>query len=158
MSAPAADALAELLSAHLDPDLPDAGRLLDVPPPTAARALELLPGDLPAARLNGVRPPMTWLVEYATLLGGRLVGALTAGRGLVTFDGIQVDAAVAPELAARVAADWPAAGDLHGALAAATAEIWTSWTAGWPTWRGPGTDLLARPLPARAAVVGLWWD
>jgi hypothetical protein len=33
-----------------------------------------------------------------------------------------------------------------------------SWTAGWPTWSGPGTDLLTRRLPTGTAVVGLWWD
>ena len=64
---------------------------MDVPPEVAARALELLPADLAAARLNLVAPPMTWLVaQAAELSGGRLTGALTAGRGLVVFDGIQV--------------------------------------------------------------------
>lgn len=49
-------------------------------------------------------------------------------------------------------------GDLPAALASGTAETWPAWTAGWPTWSGPGTDLLVRPLPAGTAVVGLWWD
>jgi hypothetical protein len=88
----------------------------------------------------------------------RLIGSVTTGRGLVAFDGIQVDAATARALAARVAAAWPAVGDVPGALESATAETWTSWTAEWPTWSGPGTDLLTRPLPTGTAVVGLWWD
>jgi hypothetical protein len=158
VSAPAADALSALLAAYLDPALAPACRLLDVPPPVAAQALELLPPDMAASRLNLVRPPMTWLVELARQLGGRLVGSLTAGRGLVTFDGIQVDAPAGRRLAARAAAAWPATGDLPAALASATAETWTSWSAVWPTWSGPGTDLLARRLPTGTAVVGLWWD
>ena len=158
MSVPIADALAVLLAAHVDPGLAAAGRLVDVPPPVAARALQLLPADLPAARLNLVQPPMTWLVERAGQLGGRLVGSLTPGRGLVVLDRIQVDAAAARELAEAVAAAWPAAAGLPGALEAAVAEAWTSRTAEWPYWTGTGTDLLAGPLPARAAVVGLWWD
>src|SRR4051794_22592224 len=43
-----------------------------------------------------------------------------------------------------------------GALEAAVAEVWTSWTADWPCWTGTGTDLLTGPLPPHAAVVGLW--
>jgi hypothetical protein len=158
VSGPAADALRALLAEYVDPVLTPAGRLLDVPPPVAARALELLPADLGAARLNLVRPPMTWLVELARQLSGRLVGSLTAGRLLVTFDGIQVDAAAGRRHAARVAAGWPATSDLPAALASATAEAWASWTAGWPTWSGPGTELLTRRPPAGTAVVGLWWD
>ena len=132
---------------------------MDVPPEVAARALEFLPADLAGARLNMVQPPMTWLVaQAAERPGGRLTGSLTAGRGLVVFDGIQVDAAAARELAEAVAAAWPAAAGLPGALEAAVAEAWTSRTAEWPYWTGTGTDLLAGPLPARAAVVGLWWD
>jgi hypothetical protein len=158
VSAPTADALSALLTAYLDRALAPAGRLLDVPPPIAGQALELLPPDLATARLNLVRPPMTWLVEQAAQLDGRLVGSLTAGRSLVAFDGIQVDVAAARRLAARVAAAWPATRDLPAALASATAETWTSWTAEWPTWSGPGTDLLTRSLPTGTAVVGLWWD
>jgi hypothetical protein len=74
VSAPASDALSALLAAYLDPHLASAGRLLDVPPPVAAQALDLLPPDLAATRLNLVRPPMTWLVEQARQVGGRLVG------------------------------------------------------------------------------------
>ena len=129
-----------------------------MPAPVAAQAFEFLPPDLAASRLNLVRPPMTWLVEQARQLDGRLVGSLTAGRGLAIFDGIQVDALAGRRMAARVAAAWPATGDLPAALASATAETWMSWTAEWPTWSGPGTDLLARRLPTGTAVVGLWWD
>jgi hypothetical protein len=53
---------------------------------------------------------------------------------------------------------WPATDDLSAALESATAEAWTSWTAEWPTWSGPGPELLTRPLPAGTAVVGLVWD
>jgi hypothetical protein len=53
VSAPASDALSALLAAYLDPHLASAGRLLDVPPPVAAQALDLLPPDR--------RPPgSTW--------------------------------------------------------------------------------------------------
>ena len=149
MSAPAADALTALLAQYGDPAPAQAARLLHVPPPVAARALELLPADLPTARLNLVRPPMTWLADQAAQLGGRLVGSLTAERGLVTFDGIQVDAATAPELAARVAADWPAAGNLPAARIR----------------HGRDLDMVdrrmadvVRPVPAGTAVVGLGWD
>jgi hypothetical protein len=91
-SAPA-DALTTLLAPYADPALP--GRLLDLPPwPIAARALELLPADLAAARLN-VQPPMICLVAQAADLHGRLVGSHTPGRALVVFDGIPVDAAAA---------------------------------------------------------------
>jgi hypothetical protein len=159
VTAPAAEALTALLAPYTDPTLGQAGRLLDVPVPVAARALGLLPSDMVGARLNIVRPPMTWLVQLAGELRlGRLIGSLTPSRGLVAFDGVQVDAVAAGELAARVAAAWPAVGDLPAALESATAEAWTSWTAEWPTWSGPGTDLLTRPLPAGTAVVGLWWD
>jgi hypothetical protein len=54
-----------------------------VPPALAARALQHLPADLAAARLNLVQPPMTWLVEQAGQLRARLVGALAPGRRLV---------------------------------------------------------------------------
>jgi hypothetical protein len=102
---------------------------------------------------------MSWLVaQAAPLPRGRLTGSLTAGRPLVVFDGIQVDAVAARELADRVAAHWPAAARVPGALEAAVAEVWTSWTADWPCWTGTGTDLLTGPLPPHAAVVGLWWD
>jgi hypothetical protein len=159
VSAPAAEALTALLAAYLDPDLRPAGRLVDVPPSVAAQALELLPLDLPAARLNLVQPPMSWLVaQAAALAGGRLVGSLTAGRGLVVIDGIQADAAAAHPLAVRVAEAWPATGELPGALDSATAEAWTSWEATTPIWAGLGTDLLSSPLSDDAAVVGLWWD
>jgi hypothetical protein len=150
-----ADALASLLEPYADPAL--AGRLLDVPPDVAGRALELLPRKLAAARLNLVQPPMTWLVKQADDMHGRLVGSLTHGRPLAVFDGIQVAAAAARELARRVAADFPAVGDLPSALESATAETWTSWSAEWPTSSGSGTRLLTRPLPPGTAVVGLWW-
>jgi hypothetical protein len=117
-----------------------------------------VPPDLGAARLNLVRPPMTWLVEQADRLGARLVGSLTADRGLAAFDGLQAEVASARTLAERTAAAWPATGDIPGALQAAVAEAWPSWTAEWPSWTGAGTDLLTEPLPAGAAVIGLWWD
>jgi hypothetical protein len=65
VNAPAAEALSALLDRYADPALATDGRLVDVPPLVAARALELL----------------------------------TAGRPLVVFDGIQVDAVAARELA-----------------------------------------------------------
>jgi hypothetical protein len=151
--------LRTLLAPYADPAPGQAGRLVDVPVSVARQVLELLPADLVDARLNLVRPPMTWLVQLAAELPlGRLIGSLTAGRGLATFDGIQVDGAAAGELAARVAAAYPATGDLPAALDAATAEAWTSWTAEWPTWSGLGSDLLTGPPPPGTAVVGLWWD
>ena len=156
MSAPAAAALGALLAPYADPTLP--GRLLDVPAPVGARAQAQLPADLAAARINLVRPSMTWLVEQAGQLGARLVGALNPGRGLVAFDGIQLEAVHARTLAERVVAAWPATGDIPGALEVAVAEAWTSWTALEPTWTGAGTDLLTGPVPASAGVVGLWWD
>ena len=89
-----ATASTALLAAYTDPILAPVGRLMDVPHEVAARALEFLPADLAGARLNLVQPPMTWLVaQAAERPGGRLTGSLTAGRGLVVFDGIQVDAA-----------------------------------------------------------------
>jgi hypothetical protein len=156
---PGADGLAALLAPYADPAPGQAGRLVDVPVSVGRQVLDLLPADLVGARLNLVRPAMTWLVPLAAELPlGRLVGSLTPGRGPAVFDGIQVDAGAAGELAARVAAAYPATGDLPGALQAATAESWTSWTAQWPIWSGPGIDLLTQPLPPGSAVVGLWWD
>jgi hypothetical protein len=151
-----AAALGALLAPYADPTLP--GRLLDVPAPVGARALAQLPADLAAARINLVRPPMTWLVEQAGQLGARLVGALNPGRGLVAFDGIQLEAMHARTLAERIAAAWPATEDIPGALAAAAAEAWPSWTAEEPTWTGSGTDLLTGTLPTGAVIIGLWWD
>jgi hypothetical protein len=154
-----ADTLAALLAPYADRAPGQAGRLVDVPVSVARHVLDLLPADLVGGRLNLVRPAMTWLVQLADQLPlARLVGSLTAGRGLATFDGIQVEGAAAGELAARVAAAYPATGDLPAALDVATAEAWTSWTSEWPTWSGPGTDLLTGPLPPGTAVVGLWWD
>ena len=159
MSAPPASALTALLTAYVDPALPQAGRLVDVPASVAVRCLRLLPADLADTRFNLVRPPMAWLVtQAAELPGARLTGSFKPGRSLAVFDGIQVDAPAAGRLAGRVATDWPATGDLPAALESATAEAWTSWRAAWPTWSGPGNELLTRPLPADVAVVGLWWD
>jgi hypothetical protein len=90
-----------LLAPYTDPDPTQAARRVDVPPPVAARALELLPTDLAGARLNLVQPPMTWFVQLAEQLGGRLVGSLTPGRGPVVFDGLQVDAPAASGPAPR---------------------------------------------------------
>ncbi|MGY1838434.1 MULTISPECIES: hypothetical protein [unclassified Modestobacter] len=156
MSAPAAEELRALLCGYADPD--QATRLLDVPPAVADRALQHLPADLAAARLNRVQPPMTWLVEQASHLGARLVGSLTPGRGLVVFDGIQVEVASARTLAERIAGAWPATGDAPGALEAAVAEAWPSWAAPEPTWTGAGPALLVGPWPAGTVAVGLWWD
>jgi hypothetical protein len=152
----AADALAALLAPYADSALP--GRLVDVPPDVAARALDLLPPDLRTARLNLSQPPMAWLVATAAELGGRLVGALEPGRSFARLDGVQVDAALARPLAERVAAAWPESDAAPAALPAATAEAWNSWTAEWPIWSGLGTDLLRAPLPPDAAVLGLVWD
>jgi hypothetical protein len=129
-----------------------------VPPVVAGRALLFLRPDQRTARPNLVQPPMTWLIQQARQLSGRLVGALATGRAFVRFDGIQVPASVARELAARVAAAWPASRQAEAALAAATAEAWPSWTSATPTWSGTGPDLLVEPAPAGTAVVGLWWD
>lgn len=156
MSAPAAEALDALLAAYADPELPP--RLVDVPAAVAAAALGALPADLAGARLNLTQPPMTWLVDQAGQLGARLVGSRTPGRGLVVFDGIQVEAARARTLAELIAVAWPAADDIPGALEAAVAEAWPSWTAQWPMWTGAGGELLTGPMPIGAAVVGLWWD
>lgn len=152
----AAEALAALLAPYADPALP--GRLVDVPPDVAERALDLLPSDLWTARLNLSQPPMAWLVDTAAELGGRLVGALEPGRSFARLDGVQVDAALTRPLAERVAAAWPEIDDAPAALPAATAEAWNSWTAAWPIWSGIGTDLLGAPLPPDAAVLGLVWD
>jgi hypothetical protein len=98
------------------------------------------------------------LVEQARNLDGRLVGALATGRSYARFDGIQVRVGAARELAARVAAAWPDTATGPGALAAAIAEAWPSWTAAHPTWTGSGTALLTTQLPSEITVVGLWWD
>ncbi|MGY1805786.1 hypothetical protein ACI8AF_00275 [Blastococcus sp. SYSU D00669] len=154
-----AGALDVLLRSYADPDPQQVGRLIDVPPAVAANALTLLPAHLAEARLNLTQPPMRWLVECAAVLGGRLVGAMAPGRAAIRFDGIQVDRAVARQLAKRVAEAWPAASDIPAALSAAVAEAWPSWSPDEPPlWTGEGTDLLTRDLPPGAAVVGLWWD
>lgn len=153
-----AEDLAALLEPYADPNPGQAGRLLDVPPGVAAAALELLPEDLPVARLNGTQPPMRDLTALATEFGGRLIGGLMPGRTFVRFDGVQVSAAAARELAVRVAAEWPATPEWPGALESAVAEAWASWTSARATWEGVGTDLLTMPPPAGTAVVGLWWD
>jgi hypothetical protein len=150
--------LAALLEPYADPNPGQAGRLLDVPPGVAAAALALLPEDLRVARLNGSQPPMRDLTALAAEFGGRLVGGLMTGRAFVRFDGVQVPAAAARDLAARVAAEWPAATEWPAALESAVAEAWASWTSAWAAWKGVGTDLLTGPLPAGIAVVGLWWD
>jgi hypothetical protein len=158
VSAPAAaDALAALLAPYADPHLAQAGRLVDVPVDVAAQALDLLADDVVTSRPNLVQPPMRELVSLAADLGGRLVGAVVPGRAFVHFDGVQVDAALAPALAERIAAAWPAEGAVEDALSAAVAEAWTSWDADWPVWTGSGADLL-RGAPLGAAVVGLVWD
>jgi len=118
--------------------------------------LDLLPADLATGRLNGVQPPMRWLVAMAADLGGRLVGQFVPGRGFARFDEVQVSAAAARTLAERVAAAWPATADTPAALPAATAEAWPSWAAdAEPSWTGLGTDLLTVPLPPGSAVAGL---
>ena len=154
-----ASVLAALLALYVDPDPGQAGRLLHVPPRIAAQALTVLLPDQRTARLNLVRPPMTWLVQLAEQMGALLTGGLPAGKGFVHFDGVQLGGAgeAARELARRVAAAWPATGDLPDALAVATAEAWPSWTAEEPAWTGSGTDLLTTRLPPDTAVVGLWW-
>jgi hypothetical protein len=58
----------------------------------------------------------------------------------------------------RASRPFPATGDSPAALEDAVAETWAGWTARKPIRTGAGTDLLIRPLPAGAAVVGLWWD
>ncbi|MGY1635414.1 hypothetical protein ACI78V_02020 [Geodermatophilus sp. SYSU D00742] len=154
-----AGALDVLLRPYADPDPRQAGRLIDVPPAVAVEALALLPRDLAETRLNLTQPPMRWLVECAADLGGRLVGAIAPGRAAIRFDGVQVDLALARQLAERVAEAWPAAPDVSAALSAAVAEAWPSWSPGErPLWTGGGTDLLTQQLPSGAAVVGLWWD
>jgi hypothetical protein len=150
-------ALAALLDPYADPDPQQVGRLIDVPPAVAEQVLQLLLPDQRTTRPNMTQPPMGWLVEQARDLDGRLVGSLAAGRAYARFDGIQVAAAVAGELAARVAAAWPGTADSADALAAAVAEGWHSWTATDPTWTGSGTDLLTDPLPPDTAIIGLWW-
>jgi hypothetical protein len=154
-----AGALDALLRPYADPDPQQVGRLIDVPPAVAAKALAHLPADLAEARLNMVQPPMRWLVQVAAEVGGRLVGALAPGRAAVRFDGLQVDVAAARRLAELVAGAWPDKPDAPAALFAAVAEAWPSWSAGeQPMWTGIGTDLLTQDLPPGAAVVGLWWD
>jgi hypothetical protein len=155
VSAPAAEALSALLTAYADPAPGQAMRLVDVPPDVARRALRHLPPDLAAARLNLVRPPMTWLVEQADRLGARLVGSLTADRGLAAFDGLQVEVASARTLAERTAAAWPATGDIPGALQAAVAEAWPSWTAEWPSPSHPEAKGLWRGWAKRRPTEGL---
>jgi hypothetical protein len=153
-----ARSLAALLAPYGDPGLQQVGRLVDVPPAVAEQALRFLLPEQRTARPNMTQPPMAWLVEQARELGGRLVGALAVGRGYARFDGVQVPAAAARELAERVAAAWPGTADAPDALAAAVAEAWASWAATSPLWVGGGPDLRAGPLPSGAAVVGLWWD
>jgi hypothetical protein len=101
---------------------------------------------------------MTWLVEQARELGGRFLGSLAVGRSYARFDGVQVPAGAAHDLAERVAGAWPGTADAPDALAAAVAQAWASWAATSPLWVGAGQDLLAKPLPSGAVVVGLWWD
>lgn len=149
---PGAESLAALLAPYADPNPDQEGRLRDVPAAVARAALAHLPADLRDARLNGSQPPMSWLGAQAADLGGRLVGSLAAGRAFVRFDGVQVDRRAADELVQRLASEVP------GALEAATAEAWATWTNEQPMWTGAGTDLLIGGLPAGAAVVGVWWD
>ncbi len=151
-----AQEVAALLAPYADPEL--AGRLVDVPPEIGARAVALLPPDLRTARLNLSQPPMSWLVEVAAALQGRLVGSLEAGKAFVRFDGVQMSSARARQLAVRIAETWPETAGAPAALPAATAEAWTRWTAHWPTWTGNGEDLLNVQLPQDAAVVGVVWD
>jgi hypothetical protein len=154
VSAPA-DALTALLAPYADPALP--GRLVDVPPPVAARALELLPPDLAAVRLNLVQPPMTWLVERAPELHG--------GSSDRTPPGARWSWSTASRSRRRPPASWPhesprttprsapaiGAGVSHGGdldvVDGRVADV-----------VGPGTDLLAGPLPPGSAVVGLSWS
>ncbi|MGY2004248.1 hypothetical protein [Blastococcus sp. SYSU DS1024] len=150
--ADAADPLTALLAPYANPDPPQVGRLVDVPPAVAEQALQRLLPEQRTSPVNLTQPPMAWLVDQARELDGRLVGSLTVGRSYVRFDGIQVPAAAAQQLAVVVAAAWPSA------LAAAIAEAWPSWTAAHPTWTGTGSDLLAARLPPDLTVVGLWWD
>jgi hypothetical protein len=56
-------ALAALLAPYSDPDFQQIGRLVDVPPAVAERALQLLLPEQRTAGLNMTRPPMVWLVE-----------------------------------------------------------------------------------------------
>ena len=154
-----ADPVAALLGAYIHPDPALGPLVIDVPPATAAQVLDLLPVDLATARLNGVQPPMRWLVAVAADLGGRLVGSFVPGRGFARFDGVQVSATAARTLAERVAAAWPTTADAPAALPAATAEAWPSWASDAAAiWTGLGTDLLTQPLPPGTAVAGLWWD
>lgn len=150
--------LAGLLGRYADRSSGQLGRLVDVPPPVAAAALRLLLADQVDGRCNGVQPSMRWLVQQAGELGGRLVGSVTAGRDYARFDGIQVPAAAARQLAQKVAADWPATATEPASLSAGVAEAWTSWDATEPCWTGTGPDLLALQLPPGTVVVGLWWD
>ena len=87
-----------------------------------------------------------------------MVSSLAIGRSYARFDGIQVLAAAARELAGRVAAAWPGTANSADALASAVAEAWPSWRSVQPTWTGSGTDLLTERLPPDTTVVGLWWD
>jgi hypothetical protein len=148
--------LARLLEPYADPEQP--GRLVDVPTSVGREALGLLPADLGHARLNLTQPPMVGLLALAEQLEGRLVGSLARGRLFARLDGIQVAVAAARELAKRVAATWPARGEVPAALESAVAEGWPGWTATGPSWEGIGPDLLAPPLPSEVKVVGLWWD
>jgi hypothetical protein len=152
--------LAALLAPYADPDPTQGPRLIDVPAGVGAQVLAMLPENQVTARLNLVQPPMTWLVAQCADLGGRLVGSVVPGRGFVRFDGVQVgDVSKARTLAERVAADWPATAGVPSALAAATAEAWASWAPEeQPVWTGTGEDLMTAPLPAEAAVLGLWWN
>jgi hypothetical protein len=135
------------LAPYADPHLAAAGGLVDVLPEVAARAVDLLPADQAAARLDLVRPPMRWLVDVAVDLDGRLVGSVY--RGFVGFNGVQFGAAVARTLAERIDRACPATGESPAALPAATAEGWSGWSADRPLWTGGGADLLERPLAWR---------
>jgi hypothetical protein len=148
--------LAELLEPYADGQ--QVGRVVDVAPSVAAEALRLLPPDLTQARLNLHQPPMVELVMLAEQLGGRLVGAVQVGRLFVRFDGVQVAAASARELAVRIATAWPARGEEPGALESALAEGWSDWSATDASWVGGGADLLTSSRPASVEVVGVWWD
>jgi hypothetical protein len=125
---------------------------------TAQTLAALLAPDLRTARLNLSQPPMSWLVDVAAELDGRLVGSLAAGRAFARFDGVQLSSSRARQLAARIAEAWPETADAPAALPAATAEAWTGWTATWPIWSGTSADLLSTQLPPDAAVVGVIWD
>ncbi|MEJ5868246.1 hypothetical protein WDV85_10920 [Pseudokineococcus sp. 5B2Z-1] len=146
-------------------------RVDEVPPATAREALDLVDEWWASSLING-QAPARGLADVAGALGGHLVGHVSPGRRTVRFDGVQVPAARARDLAELVLATWPDPVDHSGKPATpddgvppldrAVAEAWVRPMDADSCWEGRGRDLLAGvddvAPRARDGLVGLWWD